>query len=530
MTVAAYSTNLSNIIVEFPNTTGWTAIGTGGAGLNAPETDYFIQGNNCISKNAFASSVKGMIYDSSSDQGGSGTDGAYIAWLTHAAPNSLDTKAGGGLRFLIGSSSSAYREFYVGGSDTMTFQGWEFIAVNEASTADNTTGSPTTGVEQTFGALWDLPSGGPTKGAPNGIDAIRFGRCDIVIEHGTGADPAATLSGVLTNLETASNRYGLLAQRKPGGAFENSGLIVFGTATNAVRFDDSNKIVFLRAHDHVTANFNTWEVRNASSAVTFTNLVVKSLGGASRGRWVSTDNATLTWSGCSFIDLGTFGFLAAATVDACTFLRCDAITLTGAAALTNCVIEDTNVAADSAALVWNVASSPASKLAGTEFVKGSAATHAIEFGTSAPQTMTLTDITFTGYNASNGQNDSTLAFADTGSNVTWNVTISGGTTPSYKKRRAGDTVNIITGQTTVTLTGLVSGTEVRVYDAGDGSVIDGIESSGTSFAFSDTATNVVDIRIFHVDYLEADIEGFTIPGSNTSIPVQQVFDRNYNNP
>jgi hypothetical protein len=61
-------------------------------------------------------------------------------------------------------------------------------------------------------------------------------------------------------------------------------------------------------------------------------------------------------------------------------------------------------------------------------------------------------------------------------------------------------------------------------------VVDGIESSGTSWAFSASSGLGVYIRIFHVNYLPADIEGYTIPGSNTSIPIQQIFDRNFSNP
>ena len=217
MTAASYTTNLSDIETDATAGGGgapanWTALGGGGAGLNV-ETDYYIQGNNCVTKDAFASDRKGMIYDSGADQGGSGTDGAYICWLTHLTPNSLSAKASSGVSMLIGSSTSAYEEFYVGGSDTLEFGGWFLAAVNEAQTSDNTTGTPTAGVESHFGVLFDLPTGGPTKGSPNAIDGIRFGRCDIVITGRTAPDAAATLDGVLSGLETASNRYGLLTQR-----------------------------------------------------------------------------------------------------------------------------------------------------------------------------------------------------------------------------------------------------------------------------------------------------------------------------
>jgi hypothetical protein len=484
MTVATYSTNLATILVEFASTTGWTAIGTGGAGLTAPETDYFIQGNNCITKSAWAGAVKGMIWNSTADQGGSGTDGAYVMWCTHTAPNSLDTKAGGGMRFLIGSGTGAYDEYYVGGSDTNTFLKWTWAAVNEASTPDSTVGSPTSGVEQYFGMTWDLPSGGPTKGAPAAIDGIRFGRCDIIIEHGTGADPDATFDGVMTGLETASNRYGMLVQREAGAAFENSGLMQFGSSTNAVNFTDSNKTIFIRDHDHVTANFHTWEVQNASSTVDFTNLIVAALGTTSRGRWVTTDNATLTWNGCSFTDMGTFGFDSNAALDACTFRRCDAITCTGAADLTNCIFDDTNVAANSSALIWNPNVDPNGNLDGSSFTKGTTDTHAIEFGTASPLTMTLTDIDWSGYVNTVDVNGSALHIKRTTGTVTINI-IGGTGFPGVNSYRTdGATVNIVLSPVT---------TQVTAQEA-DGTLIENARvlleaSDGTGdLPFQDTVT------------------------------------------
>lgn len=435
MTAATYTTNLADIFTD-GTTSGWTARGGGASGLNQ-ETDYFIQGTSCLSKNAFASSTKGMIYSYGSDAGGSGTDGAYLMWVTHLTPNSLDTKSGGGIQFLIGSATTAYEQYYVGGSDTIEFGGWILAAVNEATAGDTSTGSPSTTVESYFGALWDLPTGGPTKGAPNGIDAIRFGRCDAIIQFGTGADPEADFAGVVSNLDSVTNRYGLLSEKD--GALYNSGLIQFGSSTNAVEFDDSNKVIFIRDHDHVTANFHTWEVQNASSIVTFENLVVQALGTTSRGRWVTTDNATVNWTTCSFTDMGTFGFDTNAMINNCTFRRCDAITA-GGGDLTHCLVEDTNVAANSSALIWNVNSDPDVPLGDMIFNSGATATHAIEFGTSVPATMTLRNCQFNDYSASDTNNGSTFDFKDTAGTITLNLI---GCSGNFTYRTAGATIVIV---------------------------------------------------------------------------------------
>lgn len=371
MTAASYTEDLTDIITDFASTTGWTAIGTGGAGLNAPETDYYIQGNNCISKNAFASSTKGMIYDSGSDQGGSGTDGAYLVWLTHNAPNSLDTRSLGGMRFLIGSSTSAYNEYYVGGSDIQEFMGWRLVAVKEQNANWNgVTGSPSTTVEQTFGALWDLPSGGPTKGAPNGIDAIRYGLCTVTITNGTAPDAAASFDGIIASTVEdggtgAGNRHGLLTLREPGGAFENTGKISFGTSGTQVRFTDSDKFIFARWHPHVTKGFHTWTVNNASTVLTLTNVALQQLespGGFSIARTSFTvnNNATVTLTGCSFINCGEFSFDTNTTADGCTFLRCGSITH-GGADTRNSIVSDHHVAITNGQDETSYDSSPATE-------------------------------------------------------------------------------------------------------------------------------------------------------------------------
>jgi len=472
MTVATYSTNLADIYAGAGSISGWSALGGGASGLNA-ETDFFIQGTGCTSKNAFASTEKGMIYNNGSDAGGSGTDGAYLMWITHLTPNSVNTIAAGGISMVIGSGTGDYLEYYVGGRDTIEFGGWILAAVNEADPGDKTTGSPSATVESHFGALFDLPSGGPTKGAPNAVDAIRFGRCDIVILNGTGADPEATFDGIITNLETATNRYGLLVRKD--GAYYNSGLLQFGSAGTAVEFSDANKTIFLRDHPHVTANFHTWEVQNASSVISLTSISAKALGTTSRGRWITTDDATVTLTSCSFIDWGTFEFDSNTTVDACTFLGCKQITPNGAdMAGSSFLLSD--VSADQAA-VYETRSTAAEtdlvEYTGCTFSQGPAAHHAIRFSSTVDENLTLTDCAFNGFDSTANANGSTFRFdATTGSlNLTLNNCTVDGSPASAANigidDAAGISVTVITGAVAVQATAaLKDGTPVenaRVY-------------------------------------------------------------------
>lgn len=83
----------------------------------------------------------------------------------------------------------------------------------------------------------------------------------------------------------------------------------------------------------------------------------------------------------------------------------------------------------------------------------------------------------------------------------------------------------------LTLTGLQPNSEVRVYKVSDGAELSGVENSGTTFSFNYEYTSdiAVYIVIHHQEYVYQMIEA-TLSASDTSIPIQQQFDRNYKNP
>jgi hypothetical protein len=121
------------------------------------------------------------------------------------------------------------------------------------------------------------------------------------------------------------------------------------------------------------------------------------------------------------------------------------------------------------------------------------------------------------------------------------ITVSGGDTPTIRNTPGSTTT--VNSDVTITLTGLKDNTEIRVYNQ-SGTELAGVENATTgtpdnrSWSFAQPASTVVDIRILHGDTAAADglhyenteIEDYTIPGSNTSIPIQQRVDRNYSNP
>jgi hypothetical protein len=86
---------------------------------------------------------------------------------------------------------------------------------------------------------------------------------------------------------------------------------------------------------------------------------------------------------------------------------------------------------------------------------------------------------------------------------------------------------------TLTFTGLIAGTEVRVYSGTDPSTsveIGGVESSGTSFTMSHSAGGVSGYAQFISDGQVPINLPLTFSSSDVSIPIQQRVDRNFNNP
>ena len=91
----------------------------------------------------------------------------------------------------------------------------------------------------------------------------------------------------------------------------------------------------------------------------------------------------------------------------------------------------------------------------------------------------------------------------------------------------GPNITIQAPPATLTLTGLQPNTEVRVYEAGTITEVAGVEDSGTSFS-SFIPVLSVDIVIFNVQYIAIKLSAINTT-SDVTLPIQQQFDRNYEN-
>lgn len=80
----------------------------------------------------------------------------------------------------------------------------------------------------------------------------------------------------------------------------------------------------------------------------------------------------------------------------------------------------------------------------------------------------------------------------------------------------------------LTLTGLQVNSEVRLYEVGTATEILGVENSGTSEVFPLAGSSSVDVIVHHVNYKYIRLSNVDT-SVDVTLPIQQVFDRNYQN-
>ena len=444
MAVPSYATNLNDVVLEMASTTGWSLISSGGGGANsltAPETDDFIQGANCISRNPWTSAnIRGMVYNSAETV--TANEAVFIWWKSDVA-QALDTQAAGGIQCLVGSGTGALECYYVDGSDTYARGGWKCSPVDPAITGDTQIGAPS-GATDYFGVRWSIAASGPNKGFPYKIDAMRHGS-NIEITAGEIANPA-TFEALSTYADDITRRWGIVQPTSTG--MTQQGLVSWGTAATACYSRVANRtLVFLDTQGFTATTFTAVEFRNVGSDIVWDNVSIASLDTLNRGTIEVFNNAPTSLTSCNISDIDTTVDGGTNSVwDSTAWRRCNAVTAAGGTFL-NCQVLASTVAADAGAFVYNEAVNPDGVLDGMTFTQGAAAHHAIEFGASIPSTMTLNNMTFTDFDADT-TNGAALNFLDTTGTIT--VSLIGTTTPTYKS--AGATIVFVTNPVTVSVT------------------------------------------------------------------------------
>lgn len=110
---------------------------------------------------------------------------------------------------------------------------------------------------------------------------------------------------------------------------------------------------------------------------------------------------------------------------------------------------------------------------------------------------------------------------------TLTLTNTNGSDASIISTPNGGTVSLV-NPAELTITPLIAGSEIRIFEAGTTTEIDGVEASGTSFQAT-IAADSVDVVIHALGYLHIRERGIDMTGGNVLLPVEQTPDRQYGN-
>ena len=455
MAAPVYSNDL--VPVDNAENSGtFSALGGGQSGLN-DETDYFIQGTQCVSKNGFTASTRGQVHDDGTSPVGAVGDKLLI-WLKQNNRNLMDTIALGGCQVVMGTGTSALDYFYVDGNDAQgsSLAGWKNYMVNLNSTPDGGTGNPgtPTGWDH-FGALWKILGSGSLKGAPNAVDCMNLipaAGYGLRVTDGDLANGYATFDGLAVYDGDSTRTFGILTA-VTGGYLFHGGIQLGQSGGNSVDFRDSFVNINVIDDLHAIDGDNLIESVNASNNIIWTNISINQLletGNVTPNSPYQMDFSTGTWepTACVFTGAGVITMNSACTALNTQFITCAQVDQ-GGATITGCTFDQTTDATG-ALLADDI-----DQVTSCNFIGDGTTTpgHAVDLGTISASTSVSWDNTL-----DNGANQSLW----TGSAGT-TVGVSGDANDAIL-------VNVASGQT-LTIATTTNSTIPSVRNTGPGTVI-----------------------------------------------------------
>lgn len=495
----------------------------GGAGSSQTTVAYL---SSTASRGRKFSGAKGMGYQVNA--AGQNLSNSIIVVRILCNGGFAATLAGGGCSIRLQDTSGNQSDWYVAGSDTYK-AGWIELVIDTANAESANSGTAASLTAIQYAGAYVNASGG-SGGDPN------FYIDEVLSLPNTGLTLGGNTSQLFSELYAwdAASLYGVVSNRA-GVIFSKAPLVLSPDASDHVSTDEI--LIFEEPvyHDGTSVD-SALTLQGLSSADSDTNTLTRltavcelnsSVAGTNADKKLDFGSATgIVADTCTFrgfdgstVALGN----SSNSYTGCTFQTCSQITDTGAVVRAG-FVRDSQCASTEAALLWTTSSD----WEDTEFVMGASNSHAIEIETNI--TDTWTGFTFSGYGTTtppSSVGDEVLINNATGGVVTINAS---GITGTVSYRNNGTSTTTINNNVTVTFSGLVANSEVRIYNHSTGAELDGVENSGTSFAASVAGSTVVDYVIHNIDYEYIRVENFTWPSTAQTIPIQQRIDRNYANP
>lgn len=510
---------LSNVPVtidDAESTTNWSSA--------TLDTDIKRQGNNSVSDNLRTNGATfAFTYGFASNL----NNQVIRLWCTNNLTPYLESYANEGLSFYTIDSIGNTRYYTIAGFDTYN-GGWLNLAIAYGGGVTATSGTSTTTSQPVSEiGIRFIRTSQPKVGENIWLDYLRRG-AGYTATGGTSGDPITP--DTIATLDN-SNGYGILL--KEDGVLFCSGIVTIGSGATATDFDSVGDLIVYPDNPYMRSSNYGIVAAGSGCNVLFDGTVIKTAGNSTNNRYnfdLSDTNVTATVTGCLLDKGNTFVFASGQSVTKNTFNQCNQITTNGATFTGNVIKNSTTL---SSAVVVPIAN--ASALTGNSFTSDGSS-HAVEF-TGTAQNFTWDNV-LDNYDAGTTGDDVAVAtptfneaiFVNIATGTVGITVASTGTVPSV--RSAGATVNVTANQVTLTLTGLVANSEVRIYSAGTTTELAGVENSGTTFQYSYTyaASTFVDIVIHNVGYVYQRLANLELGSANSSIPITQIFDRNYSNP
>lgn len=556
-------------------TTNYATLGTFATAIAASD-DTYVQSSKTVGGRVSANTAWAHTTIPTTTVDLSINERHVFQWLKCISIPQLDSKINGGLGITISSDATPTltgttpsngptnsKTWYVGGNED-TLSGWTCFVVNPNSTPDLTLGTPNVTAIRRIGIRAKVVGvvGAFTVRPVNILfDATRYGTG--LTYNGINGTTPGTFADILVTAMNTANAWGILTA--DSSIYFGAAKMDFGTTgQTAISSFKENGQLFVWRNFPVASTFYAWRIRGTASFNTTFQLgdysnglvsngcTIKGAGivsGTSFAQWTldigintivniygsqlsemraAILQATTTIRGCTFKNFGNIT-ANGAIIDNCTFQ--DLRTTTPISATYGIVAETTvptltnNTFVNCApAIKWNVNANTNGKLDGCKFVSGVTG-YAIELGPNCPSAITFVNINFSGYGAIGTTN--AAVYNNSGKAVT--ISISGGTSPTYYNGIGASTVVDLT--TILTLTGLQTGSDIVILNAGTSTEQVNVDSnSGTTYAYSySDSGQSVDIGVFKSGYIPFYIRNYTLPATNSSLPINQIADRNYKN-
>ncbi len=453
MAAPVYTTDLTDINLA-ESTTGWAALGGGGAGLTV-EPDFFIQGSNCIAKQ-IKNELKGHHYNNGSTA--QGADDHVYTWIYVSTPGTTDLLTNGGLRVTIGTSDTARKEYYVAGNNTYFRGGWVCYPIRYSLTPDNAVG--TAGATPSFfgSTMKGIAS---VKSVNLGVDAIRYGS-SVTITDGVGQP--ATFNGLASFADNLTRSWGII--QEVAGGVQLQGKLLIGTAGSQCEFDDSNVLVVFPDNNPAAVNQHTLVghkeiiIDNASSDVTWDGITFLSLDTTDKGIITVNTSLQTVIQGCVFQNIATSNLHSSVVVNNSSWILSDTVTA-NQATFSGCTWTTSTGAS-------SLITDDLDDISDCSF-SSDGSNHAVELTSVGTGSMNWNSTASnyvagaTGSPASTSSTGNEAIYVNVASGTLTINVASGATVPSI--RTAGATVNVVAGQITFTVTVRDIDTNAVVPDA-----------------------------------------------------------------